>query len=257
MSISFFLFFILLLSRPFAPLPRLFLCLNATNISYRSVFCLKPNSHRSGPFWSWNNDEVRDDKLRILLWACSCLITYRTKFCSSSIIFVSHILRGDFPRVWSLILFCEDSCCRFELMKHRLRSSRCNNVYLFLLPWLPYEIGYKICRRESESAVKTQNTKDCEGSFLLTLSFYPTLSVHFMYFVCSAKNPLQVKSIVCPRWCCRVFFQSRCESLYCISYLISQWTAETRIVSTYKWIGSIFLHRYCKIPNSLLVWDIK
>lgn len=41
-----------------------------------------------------------------------------------SIIFVSHILYGDFPRVWTSILLRENSRCRSGLIKHRLHSSR-------------------------------------------------------------------------------------------------------------------------------------
>lgn len=220
MSTCFFLLFIFFSF--LARLSRLSLHLNVKDIFCCSVLCLKPDSHRIlGPSDRETTMKFEAISLiprHILLRACWCLITYRTKFCSSSIIFVSHILRGDFPRVWSSILFCENSCCQSELIKHRLRSSRCNNVYLFLLPrGFLMRLDIKFIE-ESVSTVKTQNTKDCKESFLLTLNFYPTLSVHFMYFVCSAENPLQVKSVVCMAMLSRVF-PSRCESLYCISYL--------------------------------------
>lgn len=76
------------------------------------------------------------------------------------------------------------------------------------------------CVGRRARAVKNQNTKDCKGSFLLTLGFYSWAFRPFYVFCVRRGKSLASKICRPSTRCCRVVFQSRCESLYCISYLI-------------------------------------
>lgn len=94
---------LLLALHPF-PFPlRLSLHLNAKDISLPLRFSFKTN-HRSRPFRSWNNDEVRGDKFNspfISFCGHAVWLTYRTKFCSSSL---DHLCFSYFTRRFSACL---------------------------------------------------------------------------------------------------------------------------------------------------------
>lgn len=127
--------------------------LNAKDISLPLGFPFK-TSHRSGPFRSWNNDEVRGDRLDSPLISfyghASVWLTYRTKFCSSSL---DHLCFSYFTRRFSVCLDFNFALQKLSLSirVHKTSIAFFSTViiiYLFSLSRLPYEIGYKICERE-------------------------------------------------------------------------------------------------------------